>query len=338
MISKNSFDGGLRYGPKTFAEITGRNRVWRSGSGPVARAPRPCPNCGASDAERLWVTANPEPGVAGWEYSRCKCGMVYTVMAPTPSELDRVYKSGGAQQEWVRLQQNSTELEIDRLKFRWALEKAGWPFGGYRILDIGCSTGTLLCAADEMAVGLEGVTAGVEINAEAAEVCRSRLNPGPCPKVLRPRWLDDKIGSVSGPFDLVVLWEVLEHVLEPEAMLARAWDLVAPGGKLMLCVPNFASYAVMVLREHCPCFGLGHINMWTPDTLDSLLGDLSPAYHELRMETIVSWQREVANWMAGCEPTASDDWEIPVGLAPSADTIHQALAGYKLVAFVENPA
>ena len=342
MISKHEFDGGLIYGPKTFAEITGRDKVWASRDRePIETAKRNCPICDHDEADMLFRTKEhtPKPGcVESWDYSGCRnCGMTYTVNAPTEEALSKLYRQGAAQQEWVHLQENKIELDLDFNKFQWALEKIGWPFGKRHILDIGCSTGTLLAKAQEMVPEDKSLTvAGVEINQEALGVAVQRCVRG---KGVFVNQLEDinKKNGYGYKFDLIILWEVLEHVLDPRAMFKQALSFLSEGGKLLICVPNMGSMAARILHERAPMFGLGHINMFDPETLENFISDVRrPKWNGVKMETIISWQRECENWMRFKEPMSDDARHMKTDEHKAgADLIHQHNSGYKLVAFVE---
>jgi 2-polyprenyl-3-methyl-5-hydroxy-6-metoxy-1,4-benzoquinol methylase len=43
---------------------------------------------------------------------------------------------------------------------------------------------------------------------------------------------------LTGPFDIVLMTEVIEHVAHPDEFLARARSLVVPGGHVVLTTPN----------------------------------------------------------------------------------------------------
>lgn len=341
MIDKNSFDGGLVYGPKAFAEKTGRNKVWSAPAPPLYElAGRSCPNCGRLDAELLFYTKPRGGDLNVWDYHCCKaCQMVYTRMAPTPKALAQMYGSGPSQQEWVKLQQNELEAGLDAAKFRWALEKAGWPFGNRRILDIGCSTGSMLVVADIMARPHKRFLGGVEINSAALQTASARVGGDDfnCSVVIHDKlevmkYLYEE--CVPFKFDVVVLWEVLEHVLDPKTMLAEAWELLAPGGIMILCVPNWNSLAVRIMRERATCFGAGHLNFWCAETLLSLIQrTLTNNYDTRWLETIVSYAKELTNYLNFREPM-SEDVGDPSLMLPPVETIHRLLMGYKLVAWV----
>ena len=50
--------------------------------------------------------------------------------------------------------------------------------------------------------------------------------------------------SDEGPFDVVLAGDVLEHVRDPGRVLEQARELLAPGGRLIVSVPNFGHWYV----------------------------------------------------------------------------------------------
>jgi SAM-dependent methyltransferase len=96
-----------------------------------------------------------------------------------------------------------------------------------RWLDIGCGSGTLLRAA-----GAEGWDAtGTEIAPAVVDAMRAhgldaRLG------------LTDELDLPSGGFDVVSAIEVLEHVPDPDALIAEATRLLRPGGALYVTTPH----------------------------------------------------------------------------------------------------
>jgi SAM-dependent methyltransferase len=56
----------------------------------------------------------------------------------------------------------------------------------------------------------------------------------------------DALGS-SARFDLIILFQVLEHLAEPLVTLRQSADLLAPGGVMVVAVPNFSSWQARVL-------------------------------------------------------------------------------------------
>ncbi len=109
---------------------------------------------------------------------------------------------------------------------------------GLRILDAGCAAGAngeLLKRAGAREVW------GVELDAGAAAEARRRLDHVVTSDVSTVS-LDDLGGE---PFDAVLAIDVLEHLVDPAATLARLVGMLRAGGELVVCLPNVAHVWVM---------------------------------------------------------------------------------------------
>ncbi len=100
-----------------------------------------------------------------------------------------------------------------------------------RILEVGCGTGGNLA----MLAGYGRVTA-VEFSAQARELAKAKAVAGQ--EVLAGE-LPDRLPLAEQTFDLICLFDVLEHVEADEASLAALRGLLAPGGRLLVTVPAF---------------------------------------------------------------------------------------------------
>jgi SAM-dependent methyltransferase len=98
------------------------------------------------------------------------------------------------------------------------------------VLDVGSGEGVLLDALHRCgreAVGLERDSARADVRAcELAQFDERR-----------------------GEWAAVVMWHTLEHLREPAAGLDRAAELLAPGGLLVVAVPNLDSWQARVLGD-----------------------------------------------------------------------------------------
>jgi SAM-dependent methyltransferase len=99
---------------------------------------------------------------------------------------------------------------------------------GYRVLEVGCGNGNVLrmlgtACPQGMVVGLELWFDGLRHaqNRSAAFLVQGDVRNCPFGK----------------QFDVVGLFDVLEHVPEDEETLASLWQLLVPGGRLLLTVP-----------------------------------------------------------------------------------------------------
>ncbi len=173
-----------------------------------------CPLCQGTSARHL-VTQR------GWEVVRCTaCGLVFVWPQPTPEELDALY-SGGAYHAAI------DEAERRRYfarRLRQIEELA--PRRG-RVLDVGCSKGILLDVA--RAEGWDA--AGIEMNRNAADEARARGLD------VRQGELDEH-SFEEASFDVITLFDLLEHTRQPRTTLAACHRLLRPDGLLVVATPD----------------------------------------------------------------------------------------------------
>jgi 2-polyprenyl-3-methyl-5-hydroxy-6-metoxy-1,4-benzoquinol methylase len=97
------------------------------------------------------------------------------------------------------------------------------------VLDVGCGQGANAVALRE--AGASSIV-GIEIMPEAAERARERLD-----EVLVGA-VEDRLADLRGPFDTILFLDVLEHLVDPGAVLRAVAGLAAPGAHLQVSVPN----------------------------------------------------------------------------------------------------
>jgi len=102
---------------------------------------------------------------------------------------------------------------------------------GRRVLDVGCGRGVILGPLADR--GFEAH--GVELSDEATRGIDPRAQVRIAPTLA-------EAGYESGRFDQVVVWHVLEHLRDPRATLEECHRILRPGGRLIVAVPNFASW------------------------------------------------------------------------------------------------
>ena len=76
----------------------------------------------------------------------------------------------------------------------------------------------------------------------------------------------------KGSFDVITMWQALEHVHQPLATLDAAHQLLTPGGKLIVAVPNIDSLAFRWFGSAWSGLDLPrHLVHFTPETLRLML-------------------------------------------------------------------
>ena len=96
-----------------------------------------------------------------------------------------------------------------------------------RALEIGCSTGHFL----QVLKPLVKECVGVEINTEYAEFAAQRVGVDVYETL-------EESGRREGSFDVIFLFQVLEHLEDPVASVTSFAKYLTPGGTLYIEVPN----------------------------------------------------------------------------------------------------
>lgn len=112
--------------------------------------------------------------------------------------------------------------------------KARAPFAGLRLIDIGCGGG--LIAEPMRRMGFE-VTA-VDASSENIDTARVHASEQGLDIAYRAATAEQMEASGEGPFDVVLVLEIVEHVADPAAFLKTCSRLVAPGGMMVIATLN----------------------------------------------------------------------------------------------------
>ncbi len=133
------------------------------------------------------------------------------------------------------------------------------PVMGARVVEVGCGYGYFLDAAREQGM----VTVGVD-PAQSAKRARERGHE------VHASWLEDfRPGAM---FDVLALFEVLEHLPEPFAALLHMREWLAPGAVLALSTPSYSGAPARVLGRKFPLVTPpDHLELFTKRGLAALL-------------------------------------------------------------------
>lgn len=144
-----------------------------------------------------------------------------------------------------------------------------------RILDIGCGQGGTVRAFT--AAGQDAI--GIEIDPALAEY--ARLNLGK--QKDRIKCLDILACDLDelGTFDLILCSDVIEHVGDPDAMIAIAARLLRAGGTFVLQVPNKDSIHQVISDGHFRIAGITLLSRQEGRELKRLLQGWDDPYHHM---------------------------------------------------------
>jgi len=229
-----------------------------------------CPLCGADDY-RLRYPATVSPGEEKrTEYYCCtshnlaqhgdivrcnRCGMVYNNPQPDPGALLKVYKQveDPLYQEESGARERTFKLSLDQV------HRFVTPPG--RLLDVGCYTGVFMKVAAEQGWDVEGV----ELSSWAAGIARQAGFEKVYDKPL------EQLSLPGESFDVVTLWDVVEHLSHPVDMLKNVHGLLKPGGIAAFSTHMVDSWAVRILGTRYPFFMDMHVAHFSRKTVKRML-------------------------------------------------------------------
>jgi 2-polyprenyl-3-methyl-5-hydroxy-6-metoxy-1,4-benzoquinol methylase len=147
---------------------------------------------------------------------------------------------------------------------------------GGRLLDIGCNLGFFLNVARE-----EGFSvAGVELNRDCAEYARNIFHIEVFSDLL------ERVALPSHGFDVVTLFDVLEHVPDIQTFLAEVGRILKPGGLLVVQSPNIRSVMATLTKGNWVWLSLpDHIYHFSPGSLSRFIES-----HGFTIKKLRTWE------------------------------------------------
>jgi 2-polyprenyl-3-methyl-5-hydroxy-6-metoxy-1,4-benzoquinol methylase len=173
--------------------------------------------CKLCDSELLDLL-DPDCNIA-----QCRaCGYVFDNPRPTPEALVSFYSKPGKYDSWLDELGPRDRLWRRRLRKLQSTRKPG------SLLDVGTGIGQFLSLARK----IYSAVYGTEVSTTAIGIAKQKYGLD-----LFSGSLDD-LARQGKSFDNITLFHVLEHVPDPRSMLQTCHSLLAPGGCLVVAVPN----------------------------------------------------------------------------------------------------
>jgi 2-polyprenyl-6-hydroxyphenyl methylase / 3-demethylubiquinone-9 3-methyltransferase len=147
-----------------------------------------------------------------------------------PAELEKFSKL--AHRWWDPHGEFRPLHEINPLRLEWIERHAG--LDAKTVIDVGCGGGIL---AEAMARRGAKVT-GIDLSEKALRVAELHLLESKLDIRYEKAMTEQYAATHAGEFDVVTCMELLEHVPQPESMVAACARLVRPGGQVFFSTIN----------------------------------------------------------------------------------------------------
>ncbi len=158
------------------------------------------------------------------------------------------------------------------------------------LLDVGCSNGAFVWYANK-----------VGINAEGVDPSEKAVENG------RRRGLKIHSGYLHGIdfenniFDAVTLYEVIEHVADPRALLEECHRILKPGGVLVIGTGNTDSWTQWIRKSEWDYFNMeehgGHISFFSPKSMAVLASVTGFVVKRIRTSSVKLFEKGEVNYL-----------------------------------------
>ena len=177
-----------------------------------------------------------------------------------PADLNDIYQAPdytvytkGASEEHFNYRRERFGRE--RIKL---LEDHCGPLFDKRLLDVGCGEGYFLSVAREVCK----YCVGSEFSAHLRTFAQEKTGVTVYGEALAD--------FPEQYFDIITVFDVIEHIPNPVSFLESASNLLSPGGCILLYTPNFDSFSIRVMKENSSIVGTGHVILFNHTSLIKL--------------------------------------------------------------------
>jgi SAM-dependent methyltransferase len=246
-----------------------------------------CNHCGLDDPQ-VFFKKKDKFGITEDEFNvvECrKCGLLYVNPRPTQEETGRFYpetyswketlEADSSLTKWVRKLEKGYRYHLLKDEVSKVVKLTGRSFG--KLLDIGCGTGDRLDVF--RSIGFE--TYGVETS-DSADYAKEHLKLNVLKRDLFLAHFPDHF------FDLVTLYNVLEHTHDPMRVCKEVERILKKGGFLIIQVPNRDSLQCKFFKKRWAAFDVPRdLYYFRTETISSLLKKIG--FKILKIDHFMNW-------------------------------------------------
>lgn len=194
------------------------------------------------------------------------CGLVYVTPQLEADGLTELYQESYWQSDCAKdygytdyLQDGELYLRTYRKRIRHITERVS----GGKLLDVGCAAGYFLAVARDAGFEIHGNDVAAPMVRHAREeLGLENIELGTL----------ESVGYPDAAFDVVTLWDVIEHLADPLSVLVECRRVLKPGGILVLETQNVASRFARVMGRRWHHYKMiEHLYHFDPKTCTALL-------------------------------------------------------------------
>lgn len=215
-----------------------------------------CKICGGSRIKSKGQIINgkyPKEFLEDYSLCECKrCGLNFIYPTPSDEALDFIYSDQAYDAQWGISDKKSKIKGIRHLNFEYYSDVIKKFILKGKVLDCGCASGTFLDVMKQCGFDCYGVE-----TSKPPFLIANKKHPK---KIFKANIEDLEIQK--GFFDIITMFDFIEHVKDPGKVLKKAKDLLAPGGYLIIVTPDTNSLSASILGKHHNDYIMEHLNLF----------------------------------------------------------------------------
>ena len=225
-----------------------------------------CPVCSGKQIKKVFAVKDyTVSGELFTLYSCNDCSFIFTQDIPSRDEIGPYYAS----QNYIS-HSNTQKGLINKLyhkvrkitlvsKRNMIIAETGIKKGS--LLDVGCGTGAFLNEMKSAGWQITGLEPDETARKNALELFGIQPHPS-----------DELFNLPAQSFDAITMWHVMEHVHELHEYTERLKELLKPGGRLLIAVPNYTSHDAGHYKEYWAAYDVPrHLYHFSPASMRVLM-------------------------------------------------------------------
>jgi 2-polyprenyl-3-methyl-5-hydroxy-6-metoxy-1,4-benzoquinol methylase len=213
-----------------------------------------CPVCSSAESDFFLTKSS----INYLKCRNCRC----TYPSKIPNDVGDIYKNDEYLDEFIVVDGEREEYKKKRFgleRFEILRNQLGGDLQGKKLLDVGCGTGWFIELCKEKGL----VCYGQELGSSLANYTRNRTGATIFEEPI------DLISGYDNYFDIIVLFDLIEHLENPISFINKLKSMMKDGGILFVMTPNVESFGVNSLRENSSLLiPTDHICLFSPQTIN----------------------------------------------------------------------
>ncbi|MBE0672473.1 MAG: methyltransferase domain-containing protein [Anaerolineales bacterium] len=205
------------------------------------------------DSQKHNITGSPKYRLSGANVFVSAGGFHFIDHLDPVEEISPIIDGSALTDEEIDYIERSLQSNPERIEHQIEAVKRHGEINGKRVLDIGCGGGLFLSKVKEAGADV----LGIELSDTRAYYAKTRHGLEVVKRTIEDKyWL-----AFHGTFDVVTLWDVIEHVNYPLATLKSAAEMLKSGGILLIDTPcrdafyhRFGEFTYWLSRGKYPTF------------------------------------------------------------------------------------